>query len=418
MGFQLPLSGGADSAATATIIYNMCILMKEAYENENNPRIPNKNLSVFINKFYKLKETKSIPNEITPELLCSRILNTVYLPTEISGQEVPQSNNHLPINTYIRDENNIANIPDGDIGDDEVHRAASHPETKTGWLASQLARKIGANHQVIDIQGMFTAGINGLSKFSGLNYDEMRDQVTFGRSSNQSRSKWDLLYQNIQARLRMINTYLLAQATPNLNSPYETSSFLLVLGSSNADEILVGYYTKYDASAADINPIGSLSKTYVNRILDFYGNIKKINPLRYIRNATPTAELVKPNQNSNMPRQTDETDMKITYEQIFEMGKLRANGYGPIDAYKKILENEYLLKVFRIDPNNLNKPRDPKEAINIFYTRYNINRNKTTIIPPSIHLTPSPDDNRYDLRPFLLPGFNGSRQDNAIKEIL
>jgi len=417
MGFQLPLSGGADSAATATIIYNMCILMKKAYDNENDIRIPNKNLSVFINKFYKLKETKSIPNEITPELLCSRILNTVYLPTEISGQEVPQTNEHLPAAIYKRDEKGIANIPDGDIGDGEVHRAASHPETKTGWLASQLARKIGANHQVIDIQGMFTAGINGLSKFSGLNYDEMRDQVTLGRSSNK-RSKWDLLYQNIQARLRMINTYLLAQATPNLDSPYENSSFLLVLGSSNADEILVGYYTKYDASAADINPIGSLSKTYVNRILDFYGNIKKINPLRFIRNSTPTAELVKPNQDSNMPRQTDETDMKITYEQIFEMGKLRANGYGPIDAYKKILENEYLYKVFSKDPNNLEIPRNPKEAINIFYDRYNINRNKTTIIPPSIHLTPSPDDNRYDLRPFLLPGFNGSRQDIAIKAIL
>ena len=29
-------------------------------------------------------------------------------------------------------------------------------------------------------------------------------------------------------------------------------------------EILVGYYTKYDASSGDINPIGSLPKIYVN----------------------------------------------------------------------------------------------------------------------------------------------------------
>lgn len=31
---------------------------------------------------------------------------------------------------------------------------------------------------------------------------------------------------------------------------------LLVLGSANVDEALRGYYTKYDCSAADVNPIG------------------------------------------------------------------------------------------------------------------------------------------------------------------
>jgi NAD+ synthase (glutamine-hydrolysing) len=427
MGFQLPLSGGADSASTATIIFNICLLMKATYDEELSDadnRIPNKNVSAFINKFYKLKSSGVLPpqEEITPQLLCSRILNTVYLPTEISGQEAPASPEHLPLHIYVRDEKGIAYIPDGDIPVEEVGRAAGHPETKTGWLAAQLAKKIGATHRVIDIQGMFTAGINGLTRMSGLTYEDMREEVTRGRGLGAVRSKWDLLYQNIQARLRMINTYLLAQATPNLDSPFITPwSFLLVLGSSNADEILVGYYTKYDASAADINPIGSLSKTYVNRILDFYGNVKQINPLRYIRNATPTAELVKPGEvamgQAPPPRQTDETDMRITYEQIFEMGKLRADGYGPIDAYIKIMDNAHLKEVFSKDPNNLRVARDPKIAINLFYTRYNINRNKTTIIPPSVHLTPSPDDNRYDLRPFLLPGFTNSRQDLAIKSI-
>jgi len=250
----------------------------------------------------------------------------------------------------------------------------------------------------------------------------MNAEVTAGRSPGGRRSDYDILYQNIQARLRMVNTYLLAQATPILPSRYNKPwSFLLVLGSSNADEILVGYYTKYDASAADVNPIGSLSKTYVNRILDFYGEKKGINPLRYIRNATPTAELIKPADvapgQAPPPRQTDETDMRITYEQIFEMGKLRADGYGPIDAYIKIMSSPHLIKIFEKDPNALDTPRDPKIAVNIFYGRYNTFRNKTTIIPPSIHLTASPDDNRYDLRPFLLPGFNNSRQDLAIKSI-
>jgi NAD+ synthase (glutamine-hydrolysing) len=36
---------------------------------------------------------------------------------------------------------------------------------------------------------------------------------------------------------------------------------LLVLGSANVDESLRGYFTKYDCSSADINPIGGISKT-------------------------------------------------------------------------------------------------------------------------------------------------------------
>jgi len=37
--------------------------------------------------------------------------------------------------------------------------------------------------------------------------------------------------------------------------------FLLVLSSSNIAEGLRGYLTKYDCSAADINPIGGINKS-------------------------------------------------------------------------------------------------------------------------------------------------------------
>lgn len=36
--------------------------------------------------------------------------------------------------------------------------------------------------------------------------------------------------------------------------------FFLVLGSANLDESLRGYFTKYDCSSGDLNPIGSVSK--------------------------------------------------------------------------------------------------------------------------------------------------------------
>jgi NAD+ synthase (glutamine-hydrolysing) len=46
-----------------------------------------------------------------------------------------------------------------------------------------------------------------------------------------------------------------------------SSGGLLVLGTSNVDEALRGYFTKYDCSAADLNPIGSVSKKDINRFL-------------------------------------------------------------------------------------------------------------------------------------------------------
>lgn len=36
--------------------------------------------------------------------------------------------------------------------------------------------------------------------------------------------------------------------------------FVMVLGSANLDESLRGYFTKYDCSSGDLNPIGSVSK--------------------------------------------------------------------------------------------------------------------------------------------------------------
>lgn len=56
----------------------------------------------------------------------------------------------------------------------------------------------------------------------------------------------NLALQNIQARLRMVISYLFAQ-------------LLKAVGSANVDESLRGYLTKYDCSSADINPIGGIS---------------------------------------------------------------------------------------------------------------------------------------------------------------
>jgi len=70
----------------------------------------------------------------------------------------------------------------------------------------------------------------------------------------------DLALQNIQARIRMVFAYLCAQLYPWLRGK---RGFLLVLGSSNVDEALRGYMTKYDCSSADLNPIGGIWLRYI-----------------------------------------------------------------------------------------------------------------------------------------------------------
>lgn len=63
----------------------------------------------------------------------------------------------------------------------------------------------------------------------------------------------NLALQNIQARLRMVLAFFLAQLMPWVR---QRQGFLLVLGTANVDECLRGYLTKYDCSSADLNPIG------------------------------------------------------------------------------------------------------------------------------------------------------------------
>lgn len=67
-----------------------------------------------------------------------------------------------------------------------------------------------------------------------------------------------------QARLRMVLSYLFAQLMLWAKS---RSGGLLVLASANVDESLRGYMTKYDCSSADVNPIGSISKTDLKKFL-------------------------------------------------------------------------------------------------------------------------------------------------------
>ena len=85
-----------------------------------------------------------------------------------------------------------------------------------------------------------------------------------------------------------------------------------MLGSSNLDESLRGYFTKYDCSAADLNPIGSFSKLRLKEYLGWNSKVHGFPFIEKVLNATPTAELQPLNEGEIA--QTDEEDMGLTYK--------------------------------------------------------------------------------------------------------
>mmetsp|Transcript_13444 Transcript_13444/g.13504 ORF Transcript_13444/g.13504 Transcript_13444/m.13504 type:complete len:729 (-) Transcript_13444:309-2495(-) len=219
----------------------------------------------------------------------------------------------------------------------------------------------------------------------------------------------DLALQNLQARLRMILAYLFAQLLPWTRA---RPGFLLVLGSSNVDEALRGYLTKYDCSSADINPIGGICKQDIMRLLRWTAHTHHIPVLEEIATAAPTAELrpIEEGVTSSAEgySQTDEEDMGMTYEDLNIFGKLRkVTRCGPVFMFTKLIEIWTHLPVASI-----------AAKVKRFFYYYSVNRHKMTTLTPSYHAENySPDDNRYDLRQFLY-NVKWTRQFNTIDELV
>ncbi|KAK1291138.1 hypothetical protein QJS10_CPB17g01337 [Acorus calamus] len=129
----------------------------------------------------------------------------------------------------------------------------------------------------------------------------------------------------------MVLAFMLASLLPWVhNKP----GFFLVLGSSNVDEGLRGYLTKYDCTSADINPIGSVSKQDLRSFLRWAAVHLGFSSLADIEAAPPTAELEPSRSNYN---QLDEVDMGMTYEELSVYGRLRKIfRCGPVSMFQNL----------------------------------------------------------------------------------
>lgn len=346
-GFFLPLSGGADSSSVACIVGVMCHLVTEA-ANAGDKQV--------IEDVQRITGTAGQEYEaMTPQQLASHVLHTTYMGTENSSAATKK-------------------------------RAAS------------LAREIGCYHLEMSMDTMVAAVIKTFALLTG----KTPQYLSRGGTLQQ-----DLALQNIQARLRMVMAYLLAQLLPWVRSK---TGFLLVLSSANVDEALRGYMTKYDCSSGDLNPIGAVSKGDLKKLLRWAAVKYDYPSLRTVEEAPPTAELrptAEGDEDANHS-QLDEEDMGMSYEELGWFGRLRKiDRCGPYGMFRKLAH----LWSDRLTPTAV------AEKVKRFFFYYAINRHKMTTLTPSYHAENySPDDNRFDLRPFLYPA-RWTRQFRAIDSL-
>uniref|UniRef100_A0A8C4HZ84 Glutamine-dependent NAD(+) synthetase n=1 Tax=Dicentrarchus labrax TaxID=13489 RepID=A0A8C4HZ84_DICLA len=232
--------------------------------------------------------------------------------------------------------------------------------------AKDLANQIGSTHMNINID-MAVKGILSIFSVVTGKWPQFR--------TNGGSHRENLAMQNVQARVRMVLAYLFAQLSLWARGK---PGGLLVLGSANVDESLTGYFTKYDCSSADINPIGGISKTDLKSFLLYCVEQFQLTALR----GGPTPSVDKT------------ADMGMTYSELSVIGRLRKiSKCGPFSMFCKLIHmwKDCITIVLQV-----------AQKVKHFFRMYSVNRHKMTTITPSYHaVSYSPDDNRFDLRPFL-----------------
>ena len=175
-----------------------------------------------------------------------------------------------------------------------------HSLEEDAKLAIALCEKLNVAYQVIDLSHA---------------YDELIKSYNFDNNKFVEAS-----LQNVKVRLRMVTLYAYAQVHQ-----------ALVLGTDNASERYVGYFTKHGDGAADIMPIFHLLKSEVYEAAKLLGlpdqNINKV----------PSAGL--------SPLQNDEDDFGFTYKELDDF------------LLKKKITKESKKKIQRLHRINLHKLR-------------------------------------------------------------
>ncbi|KZO90006.1 glutamine-dependent NAD(+) synthetase with GAT domain-containing protein [Calocera viscosa TUFC12733] len=147
---------------------------------------------------------------------------------------------------------------------------------------------------------------------------------------------------------------------------------LVVRGSANVDESLRGYLTMYDCSSADINTIGAISNTDLKEFRRYAQIAFDLPILESFLDAAPSAEL----------------------EPITETYLRNVEHLSPYMVYMNLMR----------EWGDHFSPTRIAEKVKLFFVEQARNRHGMNSLTPSHHAESySPDDNRFDLGPFVYP---------------
>jgi NAD+ synthase len=168
--------------------------------------------------------------------------------------------------------------------------------------------------------------VNDLKKQNNYKIIDVNLVPIFNTYIKTLRLKNPLSIANLKARLRAVALYSIAQ-----------EQNCLVLGTGNADELYMGYFTKFGDGACDLLPISKLTKSRV------FEAARMLNLPKSIIERAPSASLYE--------NQTDEDEMGVRYNVI--------------DAYlynKKIPEHplNIIQRYHRINSHKFSLPLKPK----------------------------------------------------------
>ncbi|MBD1223781.1 NAD(+) synthase [Virgibacillus halodenitrificans] len=164
------------------------------------------------------------------------------------------------------------------------------PDNSLGVLMPIHTKETDLNHAKKVVEGCDISSLTiDLSNTHQTMYDQIKNQLmkndTFIEQNDQ------LADANLRARLRMSTLYALA-----------TNYNYLVVGTDNAAEWYMGYFTKYGDGGADILPLVDFTKQEVRDMAAYLGV-----PVE-VAQKKPSADL--------WEGQTDESEMGTTYDKI------------------------------------------------------------------------------------------------------
>ncbi|MGC9522060.1 MAG: NAD+ synthase [Anaerolineae bacterium] len=152
-----------------------------------------------------------------------------------------------------------------------------HSQAEDIDLAAALIATLGISSETVDLTATYdtlVAALPGGSPMAGTSMARAR-----------------MAHANIKPRLRMTTLYFLAQTRA-----------LLVAGTGNKPEMMVGYFTKYGDGGVDIEPLGQLYKHEVRELAKVLG--------------VPAPIITRPPSAGLWPGQTDEGELGITYDTL------------------------------------------------------------------------------------------------------